>query len=93
VVPSKPVEDRDKFPSTLASINTLSGTKVKKLFIALLDSGGSDCLIQCSALPLRVQEQVERLQSFNTTAGQFSMKASVIADKLFIPELLKALHL
>eukprot|EP00977_Amphora_coffeiformis_P021539 scaffold9447_cov94-Amphora_coffeaeformis.AAC.1 len=82
-----------KIPSTLVSALHIGQAKQRRALIALLDSGGSHCMINRRVVPKGAIETIENSSSFATTAGNLKTQSSVVIDKLALPEFSRHLHL
>ena len=83
-VPS--VEDIDLVPTTLVSMQDIGSIKPHRALVALLDSGGSNCMISRNALPKGCQQSTVNPMSFTTTAGQLQALSTVKLSSVFLPE-------
>jgi hypothetical protein len=91
--PSKNDESHDLVPSTIMSVKAIGDAKCLKSTITLFDSGGSDIMINCNAIPKGAIEMVDTKKSFRTTAGDLHTMATVQLDKINLPELSHVCHI
>ena len=83
---SEASENSAKVPSTLVSVTKIGGAKQPKAMVALLDSGGSHCLINRRCIPKAAIETTEAKSTFDTAAGKLHSVSSITIDKLVLPE-------
>jgi hypothetical protein len=85
-------DDADDVPHILATGLRIRNAKDKFIFKFLLDSGGTDPMINLQYIPLSVMLDVCASAKFLTTQGQFTSVHTVLLQDLCLPEISFSSH-
>jgi hypothetical protein len=87
------MQESPKVPMVLVNVTKIGSVKQAKALIGMMDSGGSNCLINERALPKGTLQTIRTKSNFTTTAGVLQSNSTVDIDKLALPEFTRALHI
>ena len=77
----------DLIPVTVATVRQVNDVKGSHVFKALLDSGGSHCMIKQSSIPPDTKVMTDQVpKTFKTTQGSFASPGYVLLHDISLPE-------